>query len=907
MQWSAFATELSAYSEQEIAQINAAFLAGEKAHKGQKRKSGEPYFVHPIQTALTLIQLHADVPTIIAALLHDCPEDTDLSLASINKQFGDEVAQLVDGVTKIVPADLQNSPNTNERTETIRKMMVLMDKDVRIMVIKLADRLHNMQTIEFMKPNRQLSYAQETLGFFVPIADRLCMQDIRDQLANLSISVLQPESAKHIDGFIEQYQVKSEQLVQQLRQSIERELPTITVDVYPEKRSYKKWLKYLEDGRESITSVALVFVCESATDCYQLLGALHQQFPREQLSFQDFINSPSNNGYRGLHTTIMTGEGLRVRCKIRTKEMERYAHVGITTQCFDNSSEGVSVYLGWTKQISPLDSETKNRSDEFWQTLESDILGESLIVHGEDDQVVSIPEQATILDALFYLYGDEVLYVKDVFADNKLVFFWQPAATGMRLTMQTVKHKTVSVEWLQIVHTATASSLIKHSLKKQNKDTKITIGKSLLQAELSLHNFGFLEEFLLRQPKGKAKQLDDQVFIEIAEGSRKAEEVYLEYFIGDEEHDSKLGSSKTTNTLTISSNDTQTDENTILDRLLPHEVVVNEYSYKKTDRGFTATIKMSGNAEQIRNAEKTLLTLEKTSVRNVTGTVWFGLTACILIGLWTADVIFAKQILAPAFSFVDITITRFITLCIFACGLLLFQKYNYRKKIRLKRLNPLNKKLLSSSLALFSTGLCTYIALTELTSTEYAALVNIATIIAFSTAVKRTVIDDAIIIVLFTFSLIPILFFSNASALGITAGLGTAASFLVYSYYTKRYQTEQYILSRYPYFIFFMAVGTLLLSMTLLPIATIGTLSVSAIAFLFIYHLLFTSLPYLLYFQFAKRKRIQSIGNLIPFFFPLVMLFDSTVNVAQINWLYVVAFIATIGWIYRRLGLSAES
>lgn len=905
MQWSTFAKYLAKFTQQEIARIKRAFLMAKNAHADQKRKSGEPYFIHPIAIAKTLIDLGADCDTVTAALLHDCPEDTNVTLDQIEKEFGHTVSLLVDGVTKILPTQIEHTPNLNSRIETIRKMMVLMEQDIRIMVIKLADRLHNMQTVEFMSEEKQKKYATETLSIYVPIADRLCMQDMRDALANASIAVLYPEHTPEITTLNSEYNNLCKKTAPKLQQSIIQQQLYSTPIVTVEARSSVKWLKHIEEEKHAITSIAVICECVNINECYTLLGQLHQIYKREQLSFQDYINSPASNGYQGLHTTIINEQGLRIRCKIRTKTMNLYAQKGITIYCFDNKAQGVQQYLPWTKQIDNLDSETQGVSEDFWDTLQRDILGESIIIHGEDDQVISIPVDVCVLDALFYLYGEDALYATDAFADGKLVFFWQPVRNGMRLTMDSANGKTVNVDWLRIVKTSTASAAIRAALKLQQRAKKITIGKTLLQAELTLHNRGHLAEYSHRNSNDQYT-VNDALFINIAEGTVTAEEVYDACF-STLRRLKKFDNRPISTVLQIISTDDGANEQTLLTQLLPHEIDIEEYSYKKHAHGFTASLRITANAEQLHNAETTLLMLKNTVVRNVTGTFWFGLTTCILIALWTADVLLAKWYLVPKFTFVDITVSRFIVLFIFALLLLISQRVLYKQKISLKRISLLDRKLVSSSIALFSTGLCTYVALKEITSIEYAALINLATILAFATLVKKYSIDALLLAVISVCTLTAIGLYSQASNIYIIAGITAAVSFLSYSYFTKRYQTEQNILLRYPHFLLAMSIGTLIASAFLLPISTITTLSASQIATLILYHLVFTSIPYALYFQFAKRKHLESVGNLIPFFFPLVLVIESAVHTNQTHWLYVIVFVATVIWTYRRLHTANES
>src|SRR3989338_4725283 len=400
MQWNEFRSHLRHMSEKDLARVHEAYELGAKMHKDQKRRSGEPYFNHPTTVAIMLSGLGADVDTISAALLHDTLEDTPLTLAQIENTFGKTVSELVDGVSKLTRADIGAKPTLNEQIETLRKMFQVMQKDVRIIVIKLMDRLHNMQTAEFLPEEKLRALIKETLEVYVKIADRLSMQDVRDELKSLCIAIIEPTKHQELSDLRKKNEERGEHLLQTMIQKLKNERPDALkhVSLAYEHKRWDKLQEQIETEGAAATGVAslvIAFICKNTDDCYQMMGVLHQLWQRETLSFQDFINSPMINGYKGLHTTIILEDGTRVRCKIRTTEMHEYAHKGVTTMCFKGEPRCLMDYLPWTQRISPLAKATENRSEEFWRSLQSDVLGESIIIHSASDETVLIPQRAT--------------------------------------------------------------------------------------------------------------------------------------------------------------------------------------------------------------------------------------------------------------------------------------------------------------------------------------------------------------------------------------------------------------------------------------------------------------------------------------------------------------------------------
>lgn len=498
-QWYAFSPSIERLPAHEQGRIKLAFELGARVHADQRRKSGEPYFTHPIAVAKMLSALGADADTIIAALLHDTVEDTSLTLEEIHETFNSDVVMLIDGVTKLENIAFSDRPTLNEKTETIRKIFTMMQRDIRIMLIKLVDRLHNMQTIGSLTPERQRSFAQETLDLYVRIADRLCMQDLRDELEGLCRAILDPPLYSALLSLRSENERQGDAILYHMLSVIDAYFPSRTVglETHREPKSWSKLMlqKETTGTASGVSSCGIVLLCVTVEDCYRMLGMLHQIWRREAGSFQDYINSPTINGYRGLHTTIILKDGTRVRAKIRTEQMHDYARRGVAAVCFANPSHDLQSLLPWTQHIAPLSNDTVDHSETFWQSLQTDILGISITIHGTGDEVREIPEGATALDGLFYLYGDAALHAKAVRVNGKEVAF----GTTLRHTdtVENVLCETISVDvfWLKVVKTSIASAIIRAALTQKSDEERTAVGRKMLEDALLQNHIGYIEEF----------------------------------------------------------------------------------------------------------------------------------------------------------------------------------------------------------------------------------------------------------------------------------------------------------------------------------------------------------------------------------------------------------------------------
>lgn len=872
MQWEEFQFHIRHLSQADQASVERAFRLGSTVHEGQKRRSGDPFFSHPIAVTRMLAALGADRDTIIAGLLHDSVEDTELTLSDIEEQFGKGVAMLIDGVTKLEHVDIADKPHLNEQVETLRKMFTLMQQDVRIMVIKLVDRLHNMQTISFMSPERQVQIARETMDVYVKIADRLCMRDLQDELEALSLSILEPELFARLLELRNERGRRGKQHVEAMSRVLQERHADATAgtELIAERKQWRKIRQQLQARGAHVTglaTVAIAFVCRDVDQCYRVLGSLHQEWQREILSFQDYINSPMINGYRGLHTTVILEDGTRVRCKIRTAEMEEYAHRGVTVSCFDSRARGVLDYLPWTKRIATIATDTVDRSAEFWEGLQSDILGSTIVIHGPDDSTVLVPGGSTVLDGAFFLFGDIALRTKEVRVNGLPASLDQPLANASTLTVALAQTSQAELRWLRFVHTAIASASIRTQLAAAPRPEKITLGRELLDIALQRFMRLRLAEIspsllLARLPRLGLNATDD-LFEDIAEGKLDTVDVVGELFSDFR----KRGGRNIARAWVLRAEVPLATEERLV--LATRSYPVVRLSTQRANAYSTVTARLLINAQQaddLTTSLSTFLTPDTWSLRRTT-TMRLMIAFCaLLLVLWGLDPVVARSLLTGSLSPYDLTFVRAVTF--FIASALLYGGQLIFSGGRLKRLSPFHPTLVLSGAALFATALFSYLALSGLAATTYILCVIGGTLVTVlfhrlragtgwaGTAISLCLVAGAILVAALTLG------YTNYS---ILAAIGGALGFALYSELSRRYQHEgESIRARYPAFLFWMSCVAVALSGLILPFTDFHAVGPWQLVQAVVFALIFSVLPYSLYFEIMRRMDSTLIERASP-------------------------------------------
>ncbi|THD85290.1 bifunctional (p)ppGpp synthetase/guanosine-3',5'-bis(diphosphate) 3'-pyrophosphohydrolase [Aliigemmobacter aestuarii] len=468
--------------------IRQAYAYGRQMHEGQFRKSGEPYFTHPVAVAAILTEQRLDDATIITALLHDTIEDTKSTYSEISRLFGEEVAELVDGVTKLT--NLQLSSTESKQAENFRKLFMAMSKDLRVILVKLADRLHNMRTIKSMKPEKQAQKARETMEIFAPLAGRMGMQWMREELEDLSFRVLNPDARNSIIRRFITLQRETGDVVHKITADIRHELEKaqIEADVYGRaKKPYSIWRKMQEkDLAFSRLSDIYGFrvITRSEADCYRVLGVIHQRWRAVPGRFKDYISQPKSNGYRSIHTTVSGRDGKRVEVQIRTRQMHEVAESGVAAHW--SYREGVRVQnpfavdpakwvAGLTERLGGEDH------DDFMENVKLEMYVDQVFCFTPKGDVVQLPRGATPLDFAYAIHtriGNSTVSAK---VDGIRVPLWTRLKNGQSVEIITAEGQRPQAAWIDIVTTGRAKSAIRRSLREEDRGRFVKLGQEFVR------------------------------------------------------------------------------------------------------------------------------------------------------------------------------------------------------------------------------------------------------------------------------------------------------------------------------------------------------------------------------------------------------------------------------------------
>ena len=469
--------------------IRRAYAYGMKMHEGQMRKSGEPYFTHPVAVAAILTEQRLDDATIVTALLHDTIEDTRSTYADLAGMFGEEVAELVDGVTKLT--NLQLSNTESQQAENFRKLFMAMSRDLRVILVKLADRLHNMRTIRSMKPEKQAQKARETMEIFAPLAGRMGMQWMREELEDLSFKVLNPEARNSILRRFLTLQKESGDVVHKITADILHELEkaNLEADVFGRaKKPYSIWRKMQEkDLAFSRLSDIYGFrvICGSVADCYRILGVIHQRWRAVPGRFKDYISQPKNNGYRSIHTTVSGRDGKRVEVQIRTREMHEVAEAGVAAHW--SYREGVRAANPFAvdpaKWIATLTERLdEGDTDEFLENVKLEMYSDQVFCFTPKGDVIQLPRGATPLDYAYAIHtriGNSCVSAK---IDGIRVPLWTRLKNGQSVEIITAEGQRPQASWIDIVTTGRAKAAIRRSLREEDRGRFVKLGQELARA-----------------------------------------------------------------------------------------------------------------------------------------------------------------------------------------------------------------------------------------------------------------------------------------------------------------------------------------------------------------------------------------------------------------------------------------
>ena len=475
-------------------------------HEGQKRCSSEPYYTHPFNVALIIVSLGMDSKSIAAALLHDVVEDTDAELDDIKREFGDEVALLVDGVTKI--GRLNFSTKEQQQAESLRKMLIAMGQDIRVIIIKLADRLHNMRTIDAMPPQKQRDKSVETLEIYAPIAHRLGIRSVKEELEDLALKHLDPIAYKEINNLLALRKQHREQILEEIKQRIEARLhevmPNTQMAFQGRVKSiygiYRKMYMQGKDFDEIYDIYAIRIITDTVADCYNILGVMHDMFRPIPNRFKDYISTPKPNMYQSLHTTVLSRAGIPFEIQIRTFEMHHTAEFGIAAhwkykEGVTENNKKMEDRLAWIRQILDSQAATTDDSD-LVRSIKVDLSQEDVFAVTPKGDVINLPVGSTIVDFAFAIHSQVGIKMVGAKVDGKIVPINHEIKTGEVIDILTTNQAGhgPSRDWLNIAVTSQAKSKIRSWFKKEKRAENIAAGKLETEKEFRRNNINLEEE-----------------------------------------------------------------------------------------------------------------------------------------------------------------------------------------------------------------------------------------------------------------------------------------------------------------------------------------------------------------------------------------------------------------------------
>jgi guanosine-3',5'-bis(diphosphate) 3'-pyrophosphohydrolase len=495
--------EVQKYNPQaDVELLQQAYIFSAKAHKGQTRLSGEPYLIHPLEVAYTLTKMNLDIPSIVSGFLHDTIEDSYVEKKEIEEYFGKEIAELVDGVTKISKIPLKTSEES--RVENFRKMILAMSKDIRVILIKLADRHHNMQTLNFLAPEKQTEIAMETLEIYAPLAHRLGIDWLKGELENAAFKYLKPTEYKLIVDNIKAKKKEREEYIREVITLLQKRFDQFHLQAEVSGRAKQLYSIYRKMIQESLNMddiydiIAFRVIVADIKDCYEALGLIHSFFKPIPGKFSDYIALPKGNMYQSLHTKVIGPYGEKIEIQIRTYDMHKVAEEGIAAHwkykegtVFNPKEDKV---FAWLRRIIEWQHELKD-SKEFMEIFKIDLFPDEVYVFTPKGDVRELPKGATPVDLAYAIHSELGNLCVGAKVNGKIVPLRYVLKSGDTVEILTNPSHKPSKDWLSFVTTSKAKTKIRQWIKTQQREGSIELGKTLIEKELTKHNIG-LNKFL---------------------------------------------------------------------------------------------------------------------------------------------------------------------------------------------------------------------------------------------------------------------------------------------------------------------------------------------------------------------------------------------------------------------------
>jgi len=474
----------------DIALVDKAFRFADAKHKQQLRKSGEPYIIHPLAVAEIVAEIGLDTDAILAALLHDCLEDTDASYDEIVRLFGPTVAELVEGVTKLTRVNFSTAEE--KQMENLRKMFMAMSKDIRVILIKISDRLHNMRTLEYQSAPKQYSKSMETMEIYAPLAHRLGMQRLKWELEDISLQYLDPEGYKEIVDFLAEHKDQDDQFMYAIQTKIIERLVSVGIHgkIYGRVKHVYSIYRKMRDQNKTVDELydlyAFRVIVQNIADCYNVLGHIHDLFNLVPGRFKDYISTPKPNMYQSLHTTVIGDQGIPFEVQIRTWEMHETAEYGVAAHWKykqGGAGAGEEKEFEWVRRL--LESQQDTEAEDYIHSLRVDMFDDEVFVFTPKGRVISLPAQSTPIDFAYAIHsgvGNSMVGAK---VNNRIASFDVQLKNGDIVEVLTSKSaKGPSRDWLKLCQSNQARNKIKQWFKKERREENIVHGKASFESEL---------------------------------------------------------------------------------------------------------------------------------------------------------------------------------------------------------------------------------------------------------------------------------------------------------------------------------------------------------------------------------------------------------------------------------------
>ncbi len=516
----------------QVNQVRRAYYFAEQAHHGQFRRTGESYVTHPLAVAHILADMHMDHQSLMAAMLHDVIEDTSIDKSAIDSQFGHTVAELVDGVSKL--AQIEFSTHAEKQAENFQKMALAMAKDIRVILVKLADRLHNMRTVSVLQTNQRRRIAKETLDIYAPIALRLGMNAVRLEFEELGFNAMYPMRARRIAAALRRTRGNHRELVEQISHQIETCLQQEghQAEVMGREKHLYSIYKKMKSKRKSFAEITDIYafriLVDSADSCYRVLGCIHSLYKPVPGGFKDYIAIPKVNGYQALHTVLMGMHGVPIEIQIRTREMEEMANKGIAAHwLYKTNDNGVGSHARarlWVQGLLEM-QQRAGTSQEFIESVKIDLFPDEVYVFTPKGDILELPRGATAVDFAYAVHTDVGNNCLACRINRRLAPLSEPVQSGQTVEILTASEGSPSPSWLNFAVTAKARTNIRHFLKDQRREDAVELGRRLLEKALNSldSSIDMLRDSQLREFFQKTSYSElEQLLEDIALGNRVA-------------------------------------------------------------------------------------------------------------------------------------------------------------------------------------------------------------------------------------------------------------------------------------------------------------------------------------------------------------------------------------------------